>query len=558
MTHPAARISLACLVLAGLALPAHAAPPVVDLKTTVLKNRTAYIPPQCYTKTEDAAGAVHNPCFTCHVESRAPHFINDDDLQTAYSLPGPALKNPWTNLFVDRRAEVAKVSDDEILAYIRTGNYLDHEGRNLLAAKLADLPPEWDVNGDGRWNGFTPDVTYNFDADGFDIGADGRMTGWRAFAYYPLNGAFWPTNGATDDVMIRLPAAYRETADGTENRLVYETNLAIVEALIRRAPVPIAPTDETALGVDLDHDGKLGQALFVAFDWAPKEGRTMSWVGLAKSLQAAGSAPLAAGLYPLGTEFLHTVRYIDLDETSGEIRMAARLKELRYMRKTRWQTYFDRQEGALAEAKERVDFPDRISLFFGSSEEGVTNGTGWRLQGFIEDAKGDLRPQSFEETVFCIGCHGGVGANDDDTFAFPRKVPATLGNGGWWHWSQKALYGIPEMIRADGAPEYAHYLQANGAGDELRGNTEVIERYLTEAGTLRPAPVATFRADVSRLLYPSPARALALDKAYREIVREQSFAKGRDATVVPQDNVHREVTQDQSTGITRPLSAWYE
>jgi hypothetical protein len=283
----------------------------------------------------------------------------------------------------------------------------------------------------------------------------------------------------------------------------------------------------------------------------------MSWVGAARLAQERGEAPLAAGLYPLGTEFVHTVRYIDLDDATGEILMAPRLKELRYMRKTRWQTYFDRQEGMLAEAKERVSFPDRIALFFGSAEVGISNGTGWRLQGFIEDAAGDLRPQSFEETVFCIGCHGGVGVNDDDTFAFPRKLEDNSRFGGWWHWSQAGLYDIPEMIRADGAPEYAHYLQQNGAGDELRGNAEVIERYLDAAGALRPEPVASLRSNVSELLYPSRQRALALNKAYREIVREQSFILGRDATIDPQKTVHHSVEQGQPTGIEKPVTPWY-
>lgn len=548
----------AVLALALSASAVTAEPVAVDLNTSSLRNPTAYIPSQCYTRTKDAEGRVYNPCFTCHVDSRAPHYINDADLQTEYSFPAPALKNPWTNLFVDRRDAIARITDDEILAYIRTDNYLDAAGRNLLAARLASLPAEWDVNGNGRWDGFTPDVAYNFDAEGFDTGADGGLTGWRAFAYYPVNGTFWPTNGSTDDVMIRLPDAYRTAEDGKPDREVYKLNLTIVEALIRRQSVPIAPTDETRYRVDLDKDGRLGQAVRVAFDWAPKEGRTMSWVGAARALQVEGEAPLAAGLYPLGTEFLHTVRYIDFDDASGEVRMAPRLKELRYMRKTRWLSYFDRQEGMLAEAKERVAFPDRIAMFFGSSEEGVTNGTGWRLQGFVEDAEGGLRPQSFEETVFCMGCHGGVGANDDDTFAFPRKLDANLGNGGWWHWTQRGLYDIPEMIRADGAPEYAYYLLQNGAGDELRGNTEVIEKYLTAAGALRPESVAAFRSDISRLLYPSRERGLALNKAYREIVRGQSFVHGRDATIVPQVNVHREVEQGQPTGIVTPVTSWYE
>lgn len=544
--------------LAVLAAPVLAEDVRVDLKSTALSNHTAYIPPQCYTKTEDEAGAAHNPCFTCHVDSRAPHYINDADLQLEYSLPGPALINPWTNLFVDRSAAVEAVSDAEIRDYIRKPNYLDSEGNNILAARLADLPEAWDVDGDGAWQGFVPDIAYHFDDKGFDIGADGTPTGWRAFAYYPVNGTFWPTNGSTDDVMIRLPQIYRQDENGAADQTVYEVNLAIVEALIKRRSVPITPVDETQLGVDLDKDGSLGQAIRVAFDWAPLEGRHMSYVGAARLAQQSDEAPLAAGLYPLGTEFLHTVRYVDLDDATGEITMAPRLKELRYMRKTRWQTYFDRQEGMLAEAKERESFPDRIALFFGDAEEGISNGTGWRLQAFIEDAQGDLRPQSFEETVFCMGCHGGVGVNDDDTFAFARKLDANTPASGWWHWSQHGLYGIPEMIRNDGAPEYAHYLQVNGAGDELRGNMELLKRYLDDSGALKPEPVVAFRNDVSQLLYPSAERAMRLNKAYREIVREQSFAKGRDATILPQKTVHREVEQGLPTGIKTAVAPWYQ
>lgn len=549
------RALLPSALLCLLTAPAFADP--VDLLSNDLFNKTAYIPAQCYTKTEDGQGGVHNPCYTCHVASRAPHYINDDDLQTEYSFPSPALRNPWTNLFEDRSTAVAAVSDDEIRAYIRQDNYFDPEGNIILAEKLANPPAEWDVKGDGLWSGFVPDIAYDFDADGFDIGPDGP-TGWRAFAYYPVNGTFWPTNGSTDDVLIRLPEIYRQTGDGRTDREIYKLNLAITEALLKRRDVPIAPTDETRLGVDLDKDGKLGEALTITFDWAPKEGRDMSYVGAARLAQERGEAPLAAGLYPLGTEFVHSVRYVDTDDATGRIVLSPRMKELRYMRKTRWQSYFDRQEGMLAESKERVDFPDRIALFFGSSEAGISNGTGWRLQGFIEDAKGDLRPQSFEETVFCIGCHGGIGVNDDDTFAFPRKLDATARAGGWTHWTQAGLYRIPELIRADGTPEYAHYLLSNGAGDELRGNMEVIRRYLNEDGSLKPSPVAAFRSDVSELLYPSAERAMDLNKAYREIVRAQSFVHGRDPTVTSQTNVHREVEQGQATGITAPIKAWYQ
>ncbi|SIS57422.1 hypothetical protein [Phaeovulum vinaykumarii] len=547
-----------------LALMLSAAPAVaLEMSGGYLANPTAYIPSQCYTVTEEAGangtGRVHNPCFTCHVRPRAPHYLNDADLQTEYSLPGPALENPWTNLFVDRSAAVDAVTDDDILAWVRRDNYRVG-GRIALAERLADLPPEWDADGDGEWSGYVPDAWFAFDDEGFDRSPEGGYTGWRAFAYQPLPGAFWPANGSADDVLIRLPAAFREDAAGRFDLGIYKANLAIVEALITRTDVPVPGLDEAALGVDLDRDGVLGRADVVRFAFAPLRGETMHYVGRA----GAEDRALAAGLYPQGTEFLHSVRYLDVTETG--VGMAARMKELRYMQKTRWQSYYDRETAALAEAKERADFPDRIRHLLGDAERGIPNGYGWRLQGFIEDAAGDLRPQDFEETAFCIGCHGGVGVTDDDTFAFPRKLGADAFRGGWYHWTQKGLAGTPERPRADGTGEYAHYLRVNGAGDELRGNAEIIRAWIDgdtapaapdSPARLKPGRAEALAEDISTLLLPSPERALRLDAAYREIVRAQSFRLGRDATITPQTNVHRVLEQGQPTGVTRIEKPWF-
>lgn len=540
----------------ALALLLAAAPMLADnLVDRRLSNPTAYIPSQCYTETEDATGEVHNPCFTCHVRSRAPNHINDQDLQLEYAFPTPALENPWTNLFVDRSAAIAAVPDAEIDAYVRTGNYFDADGTITLARKLAVPPAEWDEDSDGAWAGYVPDCHFDFDGEGFDRAPDGRLTGWRAFAYVPLPGGFWPTNGSTDDVLIRLPEIYRTDAAGHLDRTIYKTNLAITEALITRGDVAIDPVEEAPLGVDLDKDGRLGIAEAVVFDWAPLEGRHMSYVGAARAAQAAGEAPLAAGLFPLGTEFLHTVRYIDV-APDGAIRMAPRIKEVRYGLKTRWLSYADMEDGALAEAKERDAFPDRIALFDGGLETGIGNGWGWRYQGFIEDAQGDLRPQSFEETVFCMGCHGGVGINDDSNFAFPRKLPADRAHArGWYHWTQKSLSGTPEPLRADGSREILKYLQQNGAGDEFRNNAELIQRAFTETGGIDPGFAAALEEDVTTALFPSPERARTLNKAYREIVIEQSYVKGRDAVAAPAANVHRELKPNQPTGVERPIRA---
>ena len=65
-------------------------------------------------------------------------------------------------------------------------------------------------------------------------------------------------------------------------------------------------------------------------------------------------------------------------------------------------------------------------------------------------------------------------------------------------------------------------------------------RWFGPDGQLDPARLNQAK-DVYTLIVPSPERALALNKAYLTIVREQSFLKGRDATLVPAENVYREV-----------------
>lgn len=527
-----------------------------DLKSKNLDNPTAYIPPQCYTQTTDDRGKVHNPCFTCHVRARAPNYVSDQDLQLEYAFPEPATVNHWTNLFMDRREAIAAVPDDDILGYVRASNYFDADGEPTLAARLATVPAAWDYDGDGAWSGFTPDCFFNFDEEGFDRTPAGDMTGWRAFAYVPLPGTFWPTNGSTDDVMIRLAAPFREDENGAASPLVYKVNLAIVEALIKRADVAIDSVDESVLQVDLDRNGVFNTASEVVYDWAPLEGRTMSYAGRARLLQRDGRVHLAAGLYPEGTEFLHTVRYIDVDDDTGEIRLAPRMKEVRYSVKTRWQTYADLEDGALGEIKEAHDFPDRLVQFFGDTEHGISNGVGWRFQAFVEDADGKLRPQTFEETVFCMGCHGGIGVTDDSAFVFGRKLDAADAHArGWYHWSQKSIQGTPDPIRADGRPELLTYLQENGAGDEFRGNMEVRNRFFDSDGAVNAEEAARLEDDISVLLFPSRQRAMKLNKAYREIVKEQSYVRGRDAVITPSLHVHKEVKQDRETGVTEPERA---
>lgn len=522
---------------------AAAAPPPASLREARLENPAPYIPPQCYTKTRDEDGTVHNPCFTCHTRSERPNFVEDQALQLSYDFPAPARENRWTNLSLDRTDLVGAISDDEILAYVRTSNYRRGD-RLLLAEALASLPEVWDVDGDGRWGGYVPDAYFDFDESGFDRDPSGAPTGWRAYAYHPFPGVFFPTNGSAGDALIRLAPAYRQREDGAYDARIYGLNLAVVEALIKRRDVAIVPTDEAPLGVDLDGDGVEGRATTVAFSDGA-EG--MSFVG-----RARGQGELEPGLFPAGTELLHSVRYLDVAD--GDVVMAPRLKELRYARKAAWASADKLGELAAAEALEERDYPHRLEKVMGEPEHGLSNGQGWLYQGFIEDAAGKLRPQTFEESAFCVGCHGRIGATTDGQFSFPRKLDASAFAQGWFHWSQRGLRGLAEPKGPDGRYEYSFYLEQNGAGDDLRDNTEVMERFF-EGDALRPDAVARLHEDIAALLVPSPQRALALDKAYLTIVRAQSFTKGRDATVTPAANVHRRVEPDQPTGIEAPVAA---
>jgi hypothetical protein len=232
------------------------------------------------------------------------------------------------------------------------------------------------------------------------------------------------------------------------------------------------------------------------------------------------------------------------------------MKELRYARKTHQLKYHELRNAADREFKENHDFPDRLRQIRGDMEKGVDNGLGWTYAAFIEDQKGDLRPQTYEELVFCVGCHGGLGATRDTIFSFHRKFDHQAYARGWYHWSQKGLKGVPERIRSDGAYEYSYYLEHNGAGDEFRANHEVWDRFYDDEGGLRPKMISALHDDISTLLFASRGRALQLNKAYRVIVMEQSFAQGRDATIKPVANVHREVDERVETGVEEPLTGY--
>lgn len=489
-------------------------PPVHPIHTVY--NREAIIPPMCYTRTE----GQHNPCYVCHQTKRPnrPNTMDDGELQRAYSFSELGGTNHWHNLFEDRRSRVAQISDAEIREWVEQDNYSD------LAPRLRDA----------GFKGYVPDLAdlqrgaEAFDEEGF--AKDGSH--WVAFSYKPLPSTFWPTNGATDDVMIRLPEAFRTDKQGNYSRDIYKANLALVEAGVKGLKqISVRNIDERIVGVDLDGDGALAIAERIT--------RLDDFVGAA---QGYFSRP---HLYPLDTEFLHSVRYLGVGP-EGQIYTPPRMKELRYMRKRFMLTLPQLYDGYLQEgyAKDAGELPGYINR----GQYGLDNGLGWVVAGFIENRQGKLRFNTFEENMFCMGCHTSLGSTIDQTFAFPRKVDGAAG------WGYLNLHGMPDAPNmGEQRGEIATYLERAGGGGEFRSNPEMAKRWFQQG---RPNANKLERArDVYELITPSASRALELNKAYRVIVDDQDYLYGRDATAVPPKNVYNRVDNEETP--TLPVDRTY-
>ena len=483
-------------------------PPQPDINPKrIMSNAEAVVPPQCYTRTE----ARYNPCYVCHqnpIDGRE-NTLADGDLQRDYAFSDLGMTNHWSNLFEDRSSRVAAISDEEILAYIRQDNYSELPGRLE----------------DAEFGGWIPDLeNLQFGEEAF--GQDGFAkdgSGWVAFNYKPLPSTFWPTNGSTDDVMIRLALPYRTTADGEKSDDVYRSNLAILEAKIKGLDsVSCLPIDETSFGIDLDGDGRLSTATRIT--------RLDSWVG------AAAGEFIDTFLYPAGTEFLHTVRYVGVRE-DGSIGPSTRMKEVRYLRKARSanKAVYHRRYEEEGYEKDAGSLPKYLSL----GELGLDNNSGWAVQGFIENSKGRLRALTFEENFSCMSCHNSIGSTIDKTFSFPRKVDGAEG------WGYIDLKGMPDApSKGESTGEIATYLARVGGGSEFRNNDEMEQRWFTD-GRLDRTKLAAAK-DVYDLITPSPARALALNKAYRCIVEDQDFIYGKDSTISPPANVYESIDNEET------------
>ncbi|PCK31168.1 hypothetical protein [Pseudoalteromonas piscicida] len=471
-------------------------------------NPESVIPPQCYTKTD----GVNNPCYACHQsydEKSRPNIMRDANLQGAYEFSDLGFKNHWKNLFKDRSELIKDISDQDITNWVNQDNYTP------FIEKLKNNP-DWKGEITPIENLAYPEKAFN------ELGIANDGSGWVAFNYKPFPSTFWPTNGSTGDVMIRLADNFREKGD-TYNQDVYLANLSLVEMAVKGLDEISTPIiSEPRVGVDLNGDGKLTNITNIK--------RKVHYVGDANKVE------LAHQLYPEDTEFLHTVRYIGVDE-NGQVFNAPRMKEVRYMKKHNFKSKQSLGAAYYREAKEKSfeNYPQTLYL----GDQGINNNFGWTINGYIEDKSGELRPQHKQELAFCNGCHKTIGATYDQTFSFARKVEGELG---WGYINLKEMQDVPNKGEIQG--EFLTYMMRVGGGDEFRQNQEMLMRWFNKDGTVNTEKVKSAE-NLYELITPSKSRALALNKAYLTIVKEQSYLFGRDATIVKARNVLEQVDDSQ-------------
>ena len=325
------------------------------------------------------------------------------------------------------------------------------------------------------------------------------------------------------------------------------------------------------------------------------------------------------GFFPVGTEFAHPLHYVDLNadgETGLELDGAVgnrnqtyefpgtrsrRLKEMRFMYKWEEVHIGDINEDSHPEG-----------FLVGNGRQGwINNNAGWLLAAFIEDRSGELRPQTGEELMQCLGCHGKVGNTVDSVWSFLRKLPAEAG----WREMDYGSYDSKEPQRSrlrdyvrnnSQMGEFGHFYHtvigadlygnmprevaeqlknhsyANRESldlknpidaifdDELLKNMPVAERrsHLLERQKIMRAYVTDFRYldrdektgesyIKGSLLYPSEQTMKNNIRLYRKIVLDQSYNLGKAVFGSESNNVpftfRSDGTVKNATGQTIPV-----
>ncbi len=446
-------------------------------------NEDPAIPAQCWIET---GYGTQNACQYCHTDYLAAiehgnAFPIADD-QILYGFPTPNLNRIlWRNVIFPEEIE-QRLNDGGIRIPLRDDvDYVRRDNWSDFYANVRDT-------GNDRWlNNDKPDDPYALfpaldprhlfpyneknptadgdhgyiDPEGFVRDEQHGYTGWRAINFFPY-AIFTPLTGSVSGIYIRLPRSFM-MQDGTLDVETYKKNLDLLERNIKNRPY-----EETHYYGD------------------------------------AFSIPVTKGFYPMSTEFAHPLHYVDL-YADGEIgnrvngvvgntgttyefsgTRSKRVKEIRYMYK--WKDVdLDDIAG---------DDNDReFELYVGKEGQGwVENGAGWILAGYIEDRKGDLRPQTTEEMIQCIGCHGNVGNTVDAVWSFQRKLPGDKGWGemdyGAYRYDRRDKTKLQDYLNPDAGKGELEYFYYTVVGADLYGVMpeeigEELKRFTRSAGLER-------------------------------------------------------------------------
>jgi hypothetical protein len=441
------------------------------------KNEDPAIPAQCWIET---SYGTQNACKYCHTNSLADiqhgnSFPIAED-QILYSFPSPNLnKVNWRNVIYpqdiiqrlrDENISIPEPDDPDNLAYVRrdnwraayekarstgddTWNNLSNEGSDFQlfpALNPDDLFPISEENP-------THDGLHGYiDEGGFVRNSKNEYTGWRSVNFFPY-AIFTPLTGSVSGIYIRLPEKFMTQNDKFDIE-IYKKNLELLEKNIKNE--------------EIDSQFYYGDA----HDFLIKK-----------------------GFYPVGTEFAHPLHYVDLNadrETGIGLNglnknknydyefpgtRSKRVKEIRYMYK--WKDVSLADIG-IEETEE--DIPGVIGMEW---KGWIDNDDGWIIAAYIEDRKGELRPQTTEELLQCKGCHSSVGNTIDAVWSFQRKLPGELGwqemNYGWYKKSEPEKTHLQDYLNINTKMGELEYFYYTVVGADLFGvmpveiKTELIE-----------------------------------------------------------------------------------
>lgn len=405
-------------------------------------NNYPAIPPQCWIET---GYGTQNACKYCHtdyltsIKHGNAYPIAED--QITYSFPNVNLNRIlWQNIIYPQNIDARLEAEGIPIPSIEDVDYVRYDNWTVAFEKArGNGSMDW-LNSNSKHKDFilfpaldpnhlfpfdvtnpTGNSTHGFiDNEGFVKNEKNEFTGWRAINFFPY-AVFTPLTGSVSGIYIRLPEIFMKS-DGVFSVDIYKQNLDLLEKNIKNQLVE-------------------------------KE----YYVGDARSIQ------IKKGFYPLGSEFAHPLHYVDLlaDGQMGESidgvintgkkdyefpgTRSKRVKEIRYMYKWKEISLEDialEEDEAIGEIN-RFDEGNDFEHFFGHEGQGwIDNGAGWIIAAFIENRKGELRPQTTEELVQCIGCHSGVGNTIDAVWSFQRKLP---GMEGW----AEMNYGLYSSQRPD-------------------------------------------------------------------------------------------------------------